>query len=131
MLTLKKAWTWLKSHWYVPLFLLLVGASGILGILGLSKNKQLEQMLEINKKSYQDQIKAIEDSHAAELKRRDEVYSSYISTMKKLEKEHNVSLDDLSVDKKKKLDTMAKKYKGTPDELAKELSEMFGVQHVE
>ena len=90
MLTLKKAWTWLKSHWYVPLFLLLVGASGILGILGLSKNKQLEQMLEINKKSYQDQI-----------------------------------------EKKKKLDTMAKKYKGTPDELAKELSEMFGVQHVE
>ena len=94
MLTLKKAWTWLKSHWYVPLFLLLVGASGILGILGLSKNKQLEQMLEVNKKSYQDQIKAIEDSHAAELKRRDEVYSSYISTMKKLEKQHNVSLDD-------------------------------------
>ena len=129
MLTLKKAWTWLKSHWYIPLLLLLVGASGILGILGLSKNKQLEKMLEINKKSYQDQIKAIEDSHAAELKRREEVYNSYISTMKRLEKEHHVNLEGLSSEKKKKLDTMAKKYKGTPDELAKELSEMFGVAY--
>jgi transcriptional antiterminator len=131
MLFLKKAWTWLKKHWYVPLLLLLVGASGILGVFGFSKNKQLEKMLEINKKSYQDQIKAIEESHEAELKRRDEVYARYISTMKKLEVEHDVDLSHLSEEKKKKLDTMVKKYKGTPDELAKELSEMFGVEHVE
>ena len=29
------------------------------------------------------------------------------------------------------MDNMVKKYKGTPEELAKELAEMFGVDYVE
>ena len=65
MLFLKKAWVWIKKHWYVPLLFLLVAAGGIAGIFGWSINKQLIKMLEINKKSYEAQIKVIEDSNVA------------------------------------------------------------------
>ena len=51
--------------------------------------------------------------------------------MKNLSTEHNVDMDALEENKKKKLDTLVKKYKGTPDELAKELSDMFGADYVE
>ena len=34
-------------------------------------------------------------------------------------------------EKKEKLDKMVKKYEGTPEELAKELSDIFGVEYVE
>ena len=51
--------------------------------------------------------------------------------MKKLNKEHDIDLENLSKEKKEKMDKMVKKYKGTPEELAKELAEMFGVDFVE
>ena len=131
MLALKKAWIWIKKHWYVPvLFLLIIIASGF-SLLGFSRNKQLIKMLEINKESYKKQIEAIESAHAAEIQKRDELYDTYVNTMEKLKKEHNVSLEDLSEEKKKKMETMVKKYEGSPEELAKELSEMFGVDYVE
>ena len=131
MLFLKKAWVWIKKHWYVPLLFLLVAAGGIAGIFGWSKNKQLIKMLEINKKSYEAQIKVIEDSHVAEMKKKDDLYTKYVETMKKINKQHGVDISNLEKEKKKKLDKMVKKYKGTPEELAKELSEMFGVEYVE
>ena len=131
MLFLKKAWVWIKKHWYVPLLFLLVAAGGIAGIFGWSKNKQLIKMLEINKKSYEAQIKVIEDSHVAEMKKKDDLYTKYVETMKKINKQHDVDISNLEKEKKEKLDKMVKKYKGTPEELAKELSEMFGVEYVE
>ena len=51
--------------------------------------------------------------------------------MKKLQKDHGVELENLSKEKKENLDKMVKKYKGSPEELAKELSELFGVDYVE
>jgi len=131
MLALKKIWVWIKKHWYVPLFVILVALSGIGGLFGLSRNKQLEEMLDANKKSYKDQIRVINESHEKELKKQEELYITFLATMKKLEKEHNINLDSLEKEKKDNLNKMVKKYKGTPKELARELSEMFGVDYVE
>ena len=131
MLFLKKAWVWIKKHWYVPLLFLLIAASGIAGIFGWSKNKQLIKMLEINKKSYEAQIKVIEDSHAAEMKKKDDLYAKYVETMKKINKQHDIDISNLDKEKKEKLEKMVKKYEGTPEELAKELSDIFGVEYVE
>lgn len=129
MLTLRKAWVWIKKHWYVPVLFVFVSIVTIFGALGLNRNKNLLKMLEINEASYKNQIKAIEKAHAEEIKRKEDLYNTYVSTMKKLEKDHKKSLDDLEEEKKIKLDSMVKKYKGTPEELAKELSEMFGVKY--
>tara|TARA_R110000824_G_scaffold14605_5_gene62114 strand:+ start:3860 stop:4246 length:387 start_codon:yes stop_codon:yes gene_type:complete len=128
MLALRKAWIWIKKHWYVPVLFVLILVTGV---FSFSRNKKLIKMLEINKESYEKQIEAIESAHAAEIQKRDELYDTYVSTMEKLKKEHNVSLEDLSEEKKKKMETMVKKYEGSPEELAKELSEMFGVDYVE
>ena len=96
MLALKKAWIWIKKHWYVPvLFVLVIVGSAF----SFSRNKKLIKMLEINKESYEKQIKAIEESHAAELKKRDELYAKYVETMKKLNEEHEVDLENLSKEK--------------------------------
>lgn len=131
MLTLRKIWVWIKKHWYVPVLFVFVSIVAIFGVLGLNRNKNLLKMLDINKASYKNQIKAIEQAHAIELKRKEDLYNTYVKTMEKIEKEYKMGLNDLEEDKKIKLDSMVKKYKGTPEELAKELSEMFGVDYVE
>jgi len=129
MLTLKKIWVWIKKHWYVPVLFVLALVGAVVGLMGFSHNKKLIKMLEINKKSYEDQIRILNENHEAEIKKRDELYAKYAETMKKLNKEHEIDLDNLSKEKKIKMDDMVKKYKGSPEELAKELSEMFGVEY--
>ena len=88
-------------------------------------------MFKASKKSYEEQIGAIEKSEEEKSKRKEELYSKYLDTIEGLARDHKVDMDNLDSKKKKKLDEMVKKYKGTPDELAKELSEMFGVDYVE
>ena len=63
-------------------------------------------MFEISRESYEKQIKEINEAHQKEL---------------------NVDLDNLEKEKMVKLDKMVKKYEGSPEDLAKELREMFGV----
>ena len=99
-------------------------------------------MFDISKESYKKQIEEINKSHQEELKKQEVLplamftllkpeldNINYLNTMKRLQKDHDVNLESLEKEKKIKLDKMVKKYKGSPEELAKELSEMFGVDH--
>lgn len=121
---LKKAWAWFKTHWYLPLLLILLAVTYFSGRARVNK---VLKMFDASKDSYEKQIKVINESHEKELEKQEQLYSTYLETMKKLEKEHDVNLSSLEKEKKKKLDDMVKKYKGTPKELEQELSEMFGL----
>jgi len=88
-------------------------------------------MFKLNKESYEKEIDAINKAQEEKDKKRTELYEKYVETMKDLTIKHNVDMDSLEDKQKKKLDTLVKKYKGTPDELARELGEMFGVDYVE
>ena len=124
MLFLKKAWAWLKTHWYLPILLVLLA---ITYFSGRARVNKVLAMFETSKESYEKQIKVINESHEQELKKQEELYNTFLNTMKRLEKEHSVNLDSLELDKKKKLDEMVKKYKGTPKELEQELGSIFGI----
>ena len=123
-LFLKKAWAWLKTHWYLPLLLVLL----LLTYLsGRSRVNKVLKMFEASKESYEKQIEVINQSHEQELKKQEELYKTYLETLKKLQKEHDVNLENLEKEKMIKLDEMVKKYKGTPEDLERDLSEMFGI----
>ena len=124
MLFLKKAWAWLKTHWYFPILLVLLI---ITYFSGRARVNKVLKMFETSKESYDKQIDAINKSHEQELKKQEELYSAYMNTIKKLEKDHKANLDSLDEEKKKKLDEMVRKYKGTPKELEQDLGEMFGI----
>ena len=114
MLFLKKAWAWLKTHWYFPILLVLLIVTYFSGRARVDK---VLKMFEASKESYEKQIDVINKSHEQELKKQEELYNTYVNTMKKLEKNHKENLNSLDEEKKKKLDEMVKKYKGTPKEL--------------
>ena len=124
MLFLKKAWAWLKTHWYFPILLVLLI---ITYFSGRARVNKVLKMFETSKESYDKQIDAINKSHEQELKKQEELYNAYIDTIKKLERDHKANLDSLDEEKKKKLDEMVRKYKGTPKELEQDLGEMFGI----
>ena len=124
----KKAWVWLKTHWYIPLiFVLLIVTS----ISSRKRTKQLLEMIEISKESYQKQIDVINSNHQKEIQKREELQKTYFDTIKRIEEQYKVKFENLEKSKKNELEQMVEKYEGDPESLARELSVMFGVEHVE
>jgi len=123
-----KAWVWLKHHWYVPVIFILLIVSGV---FSRQSNKKLLEMIEISKESYQKQIDVINENHQKEIEKRVELQKVYFETIKRIEEEYKVKFENLEKRKKSEIKEMVEKYEGNPESLAKELSDMFGVDHVE
>tara|TARA_R110000824_G_scaffold113687_4_gene263592 strand:+ start:3971 stop:4363 length:393 start_codon:yes stop_codon:yes gene_type:complete len=119
---LKKAWTWLKHNWYVPLIIVY---TLFLWVLFRRKDEALK-VLEIRSESYKAQIETINKIHAEEIKKRDEILKKYAETVKKLEDEYIKNNKELDEKKKKEVKEIVEKYYNDPDTLANMISDKFG-----
>ena len=125
--TLKKTWAWLKHNWYVPAVIIY---TLVLWFLFRNKTKALD-VLEIRSKSYEDQIKAIEDTHRKEIETRDNILKKYDTILLQLEKDYKDKNMAISKKKKQEIKKIVKEYNDRPDDLAKILAERYGIDYVE
>ena len=125
--TLKKTWTWLRHNWYVPA---VVVYTLVLWFLFRNKTKALE-VLEIRSKSYENQIKTIEEAHKKEIEARDKILKNYDNVLTQLEKDYEEKNMKLDIKKKKEIKKIVKQFNDRPDDLAKILAERYGLNYVE
>jgi len=125
--TLKKTWTWLRHNWYVPA---VVVYTLVLWFLFRNKTKALE-VLEIRSKSYENQIKTIEEAHKKEIEARDKILKNYDNVLTQLEKDYEEKNMKLDTKKKKEIKKIVKQFNDRPDDLAKILAERYGIDYVE
>ena len=124
---LKKTWIWLKHNWYVPAVIVY---TLVLWFLFRDKTKALE-VLQIRSKSYESQIKTIEDSHKKEIEARDQILENYNNVLSQLEKDYEEKNMKLNKKKKQEIKKIVKEFNDRPDDLAKTLAEKFGLDYVE
>ena len=125
--TLKKAWTWLRHNWYVPAVIIYT-----LVLWFLFKNKAgALKVLEIRSKSYESQIKTIEEAHKKEIEARDQILKNYDNVLTQLEKDYEEKNMKLDTKKKKEIKKIVKEFNDRPDDLAKILAERYGIDYVE
>ena len=124
---LKKTWIWLKHNWYVPAVIVY---TLVLWFLFRDKTKALE-VLQIRSKSYESQIKIIEDSHKKEIEARDQILENYNNVLSQLEKDYEEKNMKLDKKKKQEIKKIVKEFNDRPDDLAKTLAEKFGLDYVE
>ena len=125
--TLKKTWTWLRHNWYVPAVVIYT-----LVLWFLFKNKAgALKVLEIRSKSYESQIKTIEEAHKKEIEARDQILKNYDNVLTQLEKEYEEKNMKLDTKKKKEIKKIVKEFNDRPDDLAKILAERYGINYVE
>ena len=125
--TLKKTWTWLRHNWYVPAVIVYT-----LVLWFLFKNKAgALKVLEIRSKSYESQIKTIEEAHKKEIEARDQILKNYDSVLTQLEKDYEEKNMKLDTKKKKEIKKIVKEFNDRPDDLAKILAERYGIDYVE
>ena len=122
LLALKKVWVWLKHNWYVPAVMVY---TLVLWVLFRKKDKARE-VLEVRAESYEKQIEAINKSHDEEIKKRDEILTTYKDIVEQLEKEFENDKKELDTKKKQEIKNIVKEYHNKPDELAALMAEKFG-----
>ena len=125
---LKKAWIWLKTHWYVPA--LLVYTLFMYIILRRDAGAVID-MMEASKDSYEKQLKEVDESYQKELNKRDELILKYQESLKKIEEEYRIKIEDLDKKQKEEVVKIVEDNKDKPEELAKELANLLGAEYIE
>ena len=123
MIILKKIWAFLKTHWYIPIII-------IIAIVLRGKNANLLKIIDAQKESYDKQKAAIENAEKEKQEAKARIDKEYEKAAQKIEQEYAKMNKEISNRQKGIIKKTVKKFHSDPDALAKELSEKFGVQYV-
>jgi gas vesicle protein len=123
MIALKKVWVFLKTHWYIPVII-------VLGLLIRSKSDHFLKMLQITKDSYNKQIEEIDKINEETEAKKENIHKEYEKTISKIEEEFKKKNEELKERKKKEVKKLVNKYYDNPDELANEITKRFGFKYV-
>jgi len=126
-IALRKAWSWLKHHWYVPVLLILV-VLFISPTYGL-KNKFFDLLMETRKR-YQQEIDTINKNNAENQEKKNEIVKKHKEALDKIEKDFNVKIDELTKEKQDEVAALVARHKEKPDEMAKEIARLLGANHI-
>jgi hypothetical protein len=126
-LFLKKAWVWFKTYWHVPAVLVY---TFVLWVLFRRNGTAALEVLESSRKSYEEQIDVLKETHAGEIDKRDKILKQYEDVVNALELEYAVNRETLSNAKKKKIKEYVKKFDEDPAGLTAILEEKFGIRYI-
>ncbi len=127
-MTLGKAWTWIKHHWYVPflIILMILFASLQNGI----KNKFFD-LFELSRKRYKEVLDVINKNNVSKNEQKDKIIKDHKEVLTKIEKDFDVKIEAMEKKKQEEISILIEKHKEEPDEMAKEIARILGAKHVE
>lgn len=126
---IKSVLNWLKAYWYVPFLAILLILATILAQRGLA-NRVLE-LIKNARNSHKSEVGIIEDTHAEELRLKEENQKKYLETLEQLEEKYERRKEELSKAKKQKLKTIIEETNNDSKELSKRLAEEFDLNYRE
>ena len=126
-LATKKGWVMLKNYWYVPAFLIY---TLVMWIVFRKDNNKLVKIFDIADKKYKEEIEILNKIHKEEVEKRNKLIEEHQATLRGIEEEYDIKVEDLESKKKKELDKIIRENKDNPENLAEEMSKLFGVKNV-
>ena len=133
LLTIKthllKAWAWLKAHWYLPVLFIIAALLTI-----LTKGNSVGPILDLmdkNRKNYEDRVRVLEENRENEIRRSEEVRTTFNETIRQIERQHNESSSSLDRKKRKRVKELVENFHQDPRSLSEALEREFGFKNVE
>tara|TARA_R110000851_G_scaffold4349_6_gene17716 strand:+ start:587 stop:994 length:408 start_codon:yes stop_codon:yes gene_type:complete len=126
---LLKAWAWTKTHWYLPVLLI---TAALLTIL--TRGNAVGPILELmdkNRKNYEERVKVLEENRESEIRRSEEVRTTFNETIREIERQHNESSSSLDRKKRQRVKELVENFHQDPGSLSEALEKEFGFTHVE
>ena len=123
-----KTWAFIKKYWQ-----LFAGAIYAIAVWVYFKGKvdNIKEVLKVEEDTHQQEIDAINSSHAEEIAQRDEALDKYQEIIAKIEKKYEERKEELSEEKRAEVSKLVSKYRNDPGTLSRLLSERFGIVHIE
>ena len=123
MIALKKIWVFLKTHWYIPVII-------IVGIVLKSQNNKMLKIIDAQKESYEKQKAAIENAEKEKEAKKQKIEKEYNDAVASIEAVYKVQDKELEERKKKEIKNIVKKYYNNPEEISSRISKSFGLIYV-
>ena len=118
----------LKKNWKEALIILCLLTA--MGKMRVDYNR-LEKAHEAMQTSLQEQILGLQAIHAEELARRDAALRTYKEELGKIERRYEANLESIKDDRERKYHEYIHRFIRDPEELAKDIEELFGFEYVE
>ena len=123
MIIFKKIWVFLKTHWYIPVII-------IIGLILRSQNNRMLEIIDASKKSYDKQKEAIENAEKEKEVQKQKIEKEYDNAVESIEAVYKVQNKELQERKKKEIKNIVKKYYNDPEEISSRISKAFGLIYV-
>ena len=125
MIFWKKTWIWIKHYWYWPAIIVLLIFSVA---TGARSREKLFGLLSKQKESYEKETQIIKETTEEADKKKTEIFTEHIEELGKIEKEHDIKLEELKEEKQKELVEIIEENKNSPDKLAKEIAKILSAE---
>ena len=122
---LQRAWVWTKNHWYIPLIAVLA-----LAALLSKRSDGARDLLKTRNKSYEDQINVLNESHANEIEKRDEIIRVHQEVMEQLDGQLQDDLQEVDRRKERRIKELVEENHNNPEGLSRALGSVFGINYV-
>ena len=126
-ITLKKAWSFIKNYWHIPVVLI---AILITFLVTRKSSERLAEILKVSVDSHKKELDIINNLHKEEIEKRDELLKKYTGTLEMLERDYRLKFENLDKKKEEEINKIIDEFEGDPESLAKEMSRKFGVTYV-
>ena len=123
MITLKKIWAFLKTHWYIPVII-------IIGVVLKSQNNRMLEIIDIQKESYDKQKAAINAAEIEKELKKQKIEKEYTDAVTTIEADYEIHNKELEERKKKEIKNIVKKYYNEPEEISSRIFKSFGLIYV-
>ena len=122
------AFRFLKRNWKEVL--IVVCLLMVMGKMRADYNR-LEEVHETMRTSLQDQITGLQEIHDEELRQRDAALRTYKEELEKLQRSYEVNLETIRSERDRKYQEYLHDFIKDPEQLAKDIEELFGFEYVE
>ena len=122
---LQKAWVWTKNYWYIPLLVVLA-----LAALLVKRTDIATKLLKTRTESYKEQIDVLNESHATEIEKRDEIIRVHQEVMEQLDGQLESDLQEVDRKKEKRIKELVEENHDNPEGLSRALGDAFGIKYV-
>jgi hypothetical protein len=119
----KKIWILLKTHWYLPIII-------IVGVVFKSKRDTLLKIVDAQKDSYEKQKTAIEGAEKEKKASKQKIDEEYHDALTAIENIHKIQNRTLEKEKKKEIKNIVKKHYNDKEAITSEIKDLFGITYV-
>tara|TARA_R100001510_G_C7653604_1_gene211902 strand:- start:2695 stop:3099 length:405 start_codon:yes stop_codon:yes gene_type:complete len=123
-----KSWLWLKEHWQFPILLLW---TIFVFVFSRRNSEAMLEVMEAKKNSYRKQITILNEKHATEILKRDQLIDQYHEAVEKIEEDFKKKSKELTVKQKNTIKEIIIDSKGDPDAVKAEIENIFNFTYVD